>query len=212
MRTLFFIFCALLLSFNSSASPDAYQKGLHYTEITAAHETGDDKKIIVYEFFSYKCGHCANFEPYMKRLEQELPSYAKIIRIPLGLQSSWKAFAQAYYTAEHMGLTEKSHQAIFDALHKHRKRLNSIEDIAQWFNTEFGTDKEQFLKVANSFDVSTKINKGNKMAQELLGVPRTPTLVIDGKYKPETTKLGSYQALVELTKHLVETQAQDKKL
>ncbi len=190
----------------------AYQKGLHYTEVTAAHETGHDDKVVIYEFFSYKCGHCANFEPYMERLEKELPSHAKIIRVPLGLQNSWKAFAQAYYTAEQMGLNKQYHQAIFDALHKERKRLNSIEDIAQWFNTEFDTDKKEFLKIANSFSVASKITQGNNMAQKLLGVPRTPTLLIDGKYKPETTKLGSFNAVIELTKHLVEAQTKHKEI
>ena len=189
---------------NQATSP--YLEGLHYKNITPIYTSENDKQVIVYEFFGYKCPHCASFQPYMKSLHKDLPDYVKVIRVPLGFNPSWKVLAQGYYTAQSLGVLEKSHQAMFDALHKQGKKFRSIEDIADWYVSEYGIDKKEFLATAHSFMIDGLINKGNNLAIKM-NIPNTPKLVINGKFMPEVTALGSNGAVIELAKHLIKQEA-----
>lgn len=189
---------------NNATSP--YLEGMHYKNITPTYETDNQKQVVVYEFFGYKCPHCASFQPYMKSLHKDLPDYVKVIRVPLGFNPSWKVLAQGYYTAQSLGVLEKSHQAMFDALHKQRKQFRSIEDIADWYVSEFAVDKKEFLATANSFMIDGMINKGNNLAIKM-NIPNTPKLVVNGKFMPEVTALGSNDAVIELTRYLITQEA-----
>ena len=108
-----------------TASSAAYQAGIHYKVLNPAYNTNTDDEVIVYEFFSYMCGHCATFEPYMKKLENELPEKTKLVRIPAVFHPQWKPAAQAYYTFEAMGILDKVHGPMFEAIHQHKKQLFS---------------------------------------------------------------------------------------
>ncbi len=208
MKQITLIVLLLCCSFAIAQSSSAYQEGLHYKTIEPAYTPDDNKHVIVYEFFGYKCPHCANFQPYMKSLHEKLPPYVKVIRVPLGFSGAWKVLAQGYYTAQVMGILEKSHQAMFDAIHKQHKKLRSIEDVAQWFADNYGVDKNKFLETAKSFSVDSMIKKGNNIAVKVQAL-RTPKLVINGKFMPDAGTIGSYDGLIELTLELAEQEAQD---
>jgi thiol:disulfide interchange protein DsbA len=208
MKKIFFICllisCSIVFAQVNATSP--YLEGLHYKNITPAHTSENNKQIIVYEFFGYKCPHCASFQPYMKSLHKDLPDYVTVVPVPLGFNPSWKILAQGYYTAQSLGIIDKSHQAMFDALHKQGKKFRSIEDIADWYVSEFGVNKKEFLATANSFMIDGMINKGNNLAVKM-NIPSTPKLVINGKFMPEVSALGSNDAVIELTRHLIKQEA-----
>ncbi len=208
MKQITLMLLLISCSFVFAQSNSTYQEGLHYKLIEPAYVPDDDKHVIIYEFFGYKCGYCANFQPHMKSLHAKLPSYAKIIRVPLGFSGAWKVLAQGYYTAQVMGVLDKSHQALFDAIHKQHKKLRSIEDIAQWFAENYKIDEKKFLETANSFMVDSMIKKGNNIAVKVNAL-RTPKLVINGKFMPDAGALGSYDKLIELTLELAEQEAQN---
>jgi thiol:disulfide interchange protein DsbA len=105
-----------------------------------------------------------------------------------------------------MGILEKSHQAIFDALHKQHKPLRSIEDVAAWYASEFGIDRDKFLSIANSFMVDSMIKKGDDIAIAMK-VPNTPKLVVNGKYMPEIMGLKSNEAVIEATRYFIKQEA-----
>ncbi len=185
-----------------------FQPGIHYGVINPAYETNKDDQVIIYEFFGYPCPHCATFEPYMKKLETELPEHAKVVRVPVVFYPQWKPFAQAYYTFEAMGMVDQAHEAMFNALHQHKKQFRTIEEIAVWAASSFGTDKEKFLSTAKSFMIDGQIRKGMQMMQAM-GVSSTPTLVTNGKYVPNSKTLKSRNDLLEITKYLVDMEAED---
>jgi thiol:disulfide interchange protein DsbA len=195
---------SLLLAQNKVTSP--YKEGMHYKNITPVYATDNTQQVIVYEFFGYKCPHCASFQPSMKSLHKDLPDYVKVIPVPLGFNPSWRVLAQGYYTAQSLGVIEQSHQAMFDAIHKQGKKFRSIDDIADWYATEYSVDKKEFLATANSFMIDGLINKGNNLAVKM-NIPNTPKLVINGKFMPEVTALGSNKAVIDLTKYLIEQEA-----
>jgi thiol:disulfide interchange protein DsbA len=183
-----------------------FQPGIHYQVINPAWDTKSEDQVLVYEFFSYMCQHCASFEPYIKKLENDMPEHGKVVRIPVVFYPQWKPFAQAYYTFEAMDLVDKAHSAMFAAIHQHRKPLRTIEDIASWVSSSFGVDKEQFLSTANSFMIDGQIRKGMQMMQAM-GVSSTPTLVTHGKYKPNNKVFKTRDEVLDVTLYLVDMEA-----
>lgn len=178
-----------------------FQAGIHYRVINPAYETESDE-VIVYEFFGYTCPHCATFEPYMKKLEKELPENSKIVRVPVVFGKQWQPFAQAYYTFEALGITDKAHGPMFDAIHQHRKQFRTIDEIAVWASSSFDVDKEKFLSTAKSFMVDGQVRKGMQMLQAM-GVTSTPTLVTNGKFVPNNNAIKSRNDILEITKQMV---------
>ena len=191
---------------DNAPAPVNYTKGVQYTELETPYATGNDEQVVVYEFFGYTCPHCANFQPYMKAWHKKLPEYIKLVRIPVVFSPAWKIYAQAYYTAETMGFVEKTHEAMFDAIHKQRKRFRNIEQIADWYAENFKVDKKAFLATASSFMIDSKLRQSMKMAGKMQ-VTSTPSLVINGKFKPNTKVLGNVPELFKLATYLSNQEA-----
>ncbi len=183
-----------------------FQPGIHYQVINPAWDTGTEKEVVVYEFFGYLCPHCASFQPYMHKLESQLPDNAKLVRIPVVFRADWKPYAQAYYTIEAMGLVDKVHEAMFAAIHQHKRQFRTIEEIAVWMASSFGVNKDEFLSTAKSFMVDGQIRKGMQMLQAM-GVTSTPTLVTNGKFKPNNKALKSRDEIIDITAFLINQEA-----
>ncbi|WP_395374281.1 thiol:disulfide interchange protein DsbA/DsbL [Marinicella sp. W31] len=182
-----------------------YRSGVHFDVLNPAYELPASEKTQVYEFFSYSCGGCAQFEPLMERIEQTHHDKIEIVRVPVVFNPQWEITARTYYTAEVMGLLDKSHKAIFNAIHGQGKRFRKIEDVADWFASSFGTDKEAFVSTAQSFAVDSRLRSAQKMAKKV-GVQRTPTLMIGGKYIPKTANLNQ-KSLLDVVSYLVNKSA-----
>lgn len=186
----------------------AYAEDLHYTQLDQAFDTENQEQVIVYEFFGYKCPHCASFQPFINSWHKKLPKHIKLVRVPVIFQPGWDILAKAYYTSETMGIADKTHQALFDAMHKQRKKFRTIEDLASWYAENFAIDKEAFLSTANSFMIDSKIRQSNNMMRKM-EITSTPAIVINGKYKPNKKVLASNPALLDLATFLANKEAQD---
>ena len=196
------------LSAQEGNKASAYTNGLHYTELNPAYDTDNKEQVIVYEFFGYKCPHCSSFQPFIKPWHNKLPKHIKLVRIPVVFQPGWDIFAKAYYTSETMGIAEKTHQAMFDAIHKQRKKFRTIEEIAKWYAENFDVEEKQFLSTANSFMIDSKVRQSNNLMQKMQ-ISSTPSLVINGKYKPNVKTLGSNSAVLELATYFANKEAVD---
>ncbi len=201
------LLCLLFAMFTAVAqNNNQYVKGTHYTEINPAYDTDNKEEVVVYEFFGYKCPHCSNFQAYIKPWHKKLPKHIRLVRIPVVFQPGWDIYAKAYYTSEAMGITDKTHQAMFDALHKERKLMRSMDDVADWYADRFGVDKEAFLSTANSFMIDSKVRQSNNLMQKM-GITSTPSLVINGKYKPNPRALKTHAAVLEMATELSNQEA-----
>ena len=139
-------------------------------------------KVIVTEVFSYACPHCAHFQPYVDQLKSQLPAGVEFNLLPAVFQPGWEPFARAFYTAKSMGLVDKTHQALFDAIHRDHKPIRSIEDLANLFYAEYGANPANFVSTATSFVVEGEMAHGNELVHDYQ-VDATPTLIVDGKYR-----------------------------
>lgn len=188
----------------TAAKPDAaaWEAGKNYFLIEPPQPTASGDKVEVLEVFSYACSHCANFQPYAEQLKASLPDYASFSYMPAIFNAQWEPFARAYYTAQSLGVLDKTHQALFDALHRDHLPLRSIDDLAGFY-AQHGVDKAKFLAASGSFEVESKLSRARELVKSF-GIDGTPSIVVAGKYRVNTQSAGGYPKLIELVDYLVE--------
>ncbi|HBK56035.1 MAG TPA: dihydroneopterin aldolase [Xanthomonadales bacterium] len=173
---------ALLLPVLASAQalPEPVQD-LDYVVIESAQPlNGKPGRIEVVEVFGYSCIHCARFEPIVQAWKKKLPEDVDFIYVPLSNGGAWETFGRTYYAAESLGVLDKSHQALFDAIHV-SKSITALDQIPGFFE-QFGIEAETFKSTMESTGVNIKIAKAKQVVPRWR-VEATPTLVINGKYK-----------------------------
>ncbi|MDO4441082.1 MAG: thiol:disulfide interchange protein DsbA/DsbL [Moraxella sp.] len=138
--------------------------------------------IVVREFFWYGCPHCYSLEPHMQKWAKTRAKDVAFFRTPAAMNPVWEVPARGFYAAQQMGLENKTHQALFDAIHKDGQKniIANQENLASWYASQ-GADKAKFNSFYNSFPVSTKIERAKQGAAryQLTGVP---AVVVHGKY------------------------------
>jgi thiol:disulfide interchange protein DsbA len=184
------------------ASPAAWEAGKNYFLVDPPQPTSSGDKVEVLEIFSYACPHCAHFQPYAEQLKQSLPAYASFGYMPAIFNAQWEPYARAFYAAETLGVLDKTHQALFDALHRDHMPLRSIEDLATFY-AKHGVDRAKFLAASGSFEVESKLARARDIVRAD-GIDGTPSIVVNGKYRATGASAGGYEQLIELVKWLVE--------
>jgi thiol:disulfide interchange protein DsbA len=193
-------------------------EGRNYYKITAPRTpTVAPGKVEVTEVFSYACPACNLFVGTMHKLKQALPANAELDYLPAAFNSAedWPMFQQAYFTAQVLGIADQSHDAMFDAVWKTHElavidpttdRLVShpptIEDAARFYSKRSGVPVEKFVSTAKSFPVDVKIRSADAAIVQY-GVDRTPTIVVNGKYRLNVQSAGGDDQVIELVKFLV---------
>ncbi len=186
-----------------SAAPAAtWEAGKNYFLIEPAQPTASGDRIEVLEVFSYACSHCAHFQPYAEQLKAALPAYASFDYMPAIFNPQWEPYARAYYTAQSLGVLGKTHQALFDALHRDRTPLRTIDDLAAFYASQ-GVDRAKFLATSGSFEVESKLSRSMEIVKND-GIDGTPSIVVNGKYRVTGASAGGYPQVIELVKWLVE--------
>lgn len=210
-----FTLLAALLAADGAFAQDVAKKalveGTDYLLINPpVPETGD--KVVVTEVFSYACPHCAHFQPYAEQLKSQLPAGAEFKLLPAVFQPPWEPFARAFYTAQSMGLLDKTHQALFDAIHRDHQPLRTVDDLANLFYSNYGANPGSFVSTASSFVVEGQLAHGNQLVHDYQ-VDATPTLIVDGKYRVTAnsqTGIG-FAEMVPIALELVQKELAEKK-
>jgi thiol:disulfide interchange protein DsbA len=83
-----------------------------------------------------------------------------------------------------------------------KSRLPTIEDAAKFYKANAGVPIDKFLETSKSFAVDNKVRAAEELIQRYR-VDRTPTIVVNGKYRLQTESAGGNDQLVELVKWLV---------
>lgn len=183
------------------ATKTDWKEGEHYI-VLAKPVASTSGKVEVVEAFSYACPHCAHFQPFADQIKSKLPAGASFSYMPVVFHPSWEPLARAFYAAQSLGVFDKSHQALFDALHRDHKPLRTLEDLAGFY-TQFGVDPKNFLSTAQSFVVEGNLSQGRERAGSFQ-IESTPTLVVNGKYRLDAQSAGGQAQAVELALWLVD--------
>jgi thiol:disulfide interchange protein DsbA len=183
-----------------------YTEGKQYKALANPQATANADKIEVLELFWYGCPHCYRLEPYMAQWLASKPDDVEFVRMPAIIGPPWELLAKAFYTAEFLGVTDKVHPALFDAIHKDRKKLTS-EAAVQAVFVEQGVSEEDFKNTFNSFAVVMKVNNAKLMTRRY-AITGVPTLIINGKYSTSGSLAGSNENTIKVMDYLVEQERQ----
>lgn len=196
-----------LLALPLAATAQEPVAGVDYIEIRdGAPFAPQDGKVEVVEVFGYTCPHCASFEPHLVAWERTLPDDVALVRVPAPFGGQWMPYARAYYAAQAQGLAERTHQAVFDAIHRDGTLLASGVTDAQLadFYAAHGADRARLLADLSSEETGNKLRRAYEFLQRS-GVDGTPNLVVNGRYRVIGRTiddiLRTARALVERERH-----------
>jgi len=191
-----------IAAMTGAAQAQQFQEGTHYERISGPDVPDTDGAIEVVEIFSYTCPHCKTFEAHLGPWHEQLPDNVEFSRVPIPLGRGGEPYVRAYYAAEVLGILDESHEALFQALHDERRPIRTVEDLAE-FHAQFGVEAEEFESTAESFPVATRMRMGNASAGKWQ-VRSTPTLVINGKYRVNPRRGGSFEEMLQVADMLIE--------
>lgn len=200
------------------AAPAQWVEGTHYVVLDHVQPTTVPAgKVEVMEVFSYACPFCYKFQPVIQQLERGLPHYAQMVFLPASFLPSedWPMFQQAYFAAQSLGIADRTHDAMFDAVwstgelatvdqstNEMKRPAPSLEDAAHVYWELTGIDPQKFLAAARSFGVATQMREADAQITAMQ-IPGTPCIVVDGKYRIVMESLRSPDDVISLVKFLV---------
>ncbi len=165
--------------------------GTDYVEIPGGQPFDTtDGRIEVVEIFGYVCPFCAAVQPTVSAMKAKFPADVHMVYIPAAFGGTWDNYAKAYYTAEAMGLVDKTHDDMFRAIHidktlKGERGVDTPEDIAAFY-AAYGADPKQFVSSMSSFAIAAKVNRGKQFILNAFTEDdraSTPTFIVNGKYR-----------------------------
>lgn len=189
------------LSACAQESVDTYKEGQHYVVLEQPVRTSDPSKIEVAEVFAYSCPHCFDFEPLLHAWEQKQGPDVYLSQTHAMWNPQMEPLVRAYYTSVALKVKEKTHIAIFNALHLERKQINTAEQWADFFAV-YGVDKAKALSTYNSFGVTSQIKQAEARARSYK-ITGTPEMVVDGKYRISSRMAGGHAEMLKVVDFLV---------
>ena len=200
------------------SAPTTWTEGVNYFLIVPARPTSlPAGKVEVTEAFSYACPACNLFVPTMHKLKKSLPPNAVFDFLPASFNpgEDWPMFQLAYCTAQVLGVADQTHDAMFDAVWRTnelavvdpatqsiKSPLPTIADAAAFYNRHAGIPVDKFLATSKSFAVDVKVRQAEGLLQAYK-IERTPTIIVNGKYRLHVESAGGEDKLIELVNWLV---------
>jgi protein dithiol oxidoreductase (disulfide-forming) len=158
-------------------------------------------KVEVAEVFAYTCIHCARFDPVLASWKKKHAETVKVVPVPMAFGGVGEVYARAYFAAEAMGVLDKTHQPMFDAIHVKQRGFRSPDDIVAFYG-EQGIDTATFESTMNSFAVNAKIARTKQLVPRW-GVEGTPSLIVAGKYRVIGGERGGFEGVLDTAEYLI---------
>jgi thiol:disulfide interchange protein DsbA len=199
MRSIVAVVLAAFLALPLAAS--AQQTQYQYGELNPPQPVENASKIEVIEFFWYGCPHCYSLEPYIETWLKKLPPDVEFRRVPAVFNSRWGHDAAIFYTLEAMGVLEKLHRPLFDAIHKSSLRTDNEAALSEWLQKN-GVDPKKFMDTMRSFGVQSKLRRATQqtVAYKIDG---TPAMAVAGRYTVSAEQGRTQQGMLQAVDDLV---------
>ena len=176
--------------------------GTDYEVLPTPQPTYGQGKIEVAEVFSYRCIHCAEFQPSVNLWKKTMPADVRWEYVPGVFGGSWDDFARAYFAAEILGVQKRTHDAVFKAVFVDQAiKTGSLEELAGMYG-KWGVDSAKFLSTMQSFGVTAKLNRAKQFALRT-GVTATPTVIVNGKYRVNVTADRGFSGMLSTVNYLI---------
>jgi thiol:disulfide interchange protein DsbA len=197
MTKLISLFTAVMLALPLGAAGQGFQ----YGEINPPQAAEAKGKVEVIEFFWYGCPHCYTLEPHIEAWLKKLPPDVEFRRVPAVFNQRWGHDAAIYYTLEAMGLLDKLHRPLFDAIHKDNLRTDNPAALGEWLQ-KHGVDPKKFTDTMKSFGVQSKTRRAvqQTVAYKIDG---TPAMAVAGRYTVSAQQGRTQQGMLDAVDSLV---------
>ncbi len=195
------ILAVILMPLVAVAETFPYEEGTHYAVLPIPVKVREPGKIEVTEYFSYGCPHCYQFDPMISSWSNGLSDKVVFNRTPAIWNKDYQVYAQTYYTAEALQITDTVHGALFNAIQNQGKRLNDPKEMAVFF-AAFGIDPVDFARVYQSFGVKASLQQAEARgrAYRSSGVP---AMIVNGKYRVEGQMAGGNAEMLRVVDFLI---------
>ena len=180
-------------------------EGEDYTLLDTPLTNQQRDSIEVIEYFSYRCIHCKNFEPFLEDWLVEIPESVNFARQHVVFSTSDELFARTHLALQQSPNYSSLHNRLFSAVHDRQKQFTDIEDITSYLE-DYDLDANEFNRSFTSTRTDRRLTN-NRSRQARSQLTATPSLLISGKYLI-SMKNGQPRAL-EVASELIE---REKKL
>ena len=176
--------------------------GLDYELLETPQPHWGPGKLEVAEVFSYRCIHCAEFQPKVNAWKKTMASDVRWEYVPAVFGGNWDDFARAYFAAQLLGVQPRTHDLVFKGVFVDKYiQTGAPEEIAAMYG-RWGVDQAKFLDTMKSFGVTAKISRAKQFAMRT-GVEGTPTIIINGKYRVNVTPEHGFDGMLATTTWLL---------
>ncbi len=185
---------APLAGFAQARRPTA---GVDYFELDPRRPIEVEGKIDVIEFFWYGCPACYRIEPALEKWVAKLPADVHFRRVPAVFnEPKWQRDAALFYTFEALGVLERLHRPLFDAIHRDRVDMADAASRNEWLQRQ-GVDVKRFEDALKSFGVQTKLRRAAQLTAAYR-IEGTPALAVDGRYM-----IGAHSEMIGIADYLI---------
>jgi len=187
------------------------QMGEQFDQVAQQITTDQPAKIEVMELFWYGCPHCYHMEQPLQAWVKKLPADVYFKRIPALPNAGWAPLAKTYFAMQELGVLEKLHSQLFDAIHK-SKALSPQADEASlidWVTKQGGLDKIKVEKAFKSFAINMQMNKAMQTFRAS-GATGVPALIIDGKLITGSSMAGGNEAALQTADFIIQNVRKDR--
>ena len=186
--------CKAQTSLFSEAKADEWSKG------------GKDAKVTIIEYSDFMCPYCSMVTPTLMQLVKEGNGNVKVVFRHFPLTTIHDKALLAAQSSEAAGLQDKFWE-MHDVLFEKQKEWSalSVDAFTPWLQSvadDLSLDKDQFTKDLTSDAIVKKVQKAFDEGAAL-GIPGTPTLVINGTYysgNPDLATLNTYIQSIQKVK------------
>ena len=173
------VFLTLFIAGSAAAQLNVVA-GKDYSVVNPPQNTDGDAAVEVLEFFAYGCIHCFTLEPKLDTWAKTLPKDVKVKRVPTSFALRGVESTPIYYTLEAMGLADKLHLKVFEAIHNDNVVLGNPDVRYQWL-AKNGVDIKKYQEIEKSFSIVNKVDRAKALTQAYK-IESTPTLIVNGKF------------------------------
>ena len=114
----------------------------------------------------------------------------------------WVISARVYYTLEAMGLLDKLHRPLMDAIHKDRLRVTDERQLTEWLQGK-GVDVAKFSATLKSFAVESRLKRAQSIVQGSR-IDGVPALMVNGQYVVAAGAGGSEERMLAIADSLID--------
>jgi thiol:disulfide interchange protein DsbA len=138
-----------------------------------------------------------------------MPNDVSFRYVPAVFRANWIPGAKTFYALEALGVRDKLHDKVYDAIHLDKIDLAKDDVLFDWIAKQ-GVDRQKFIDAYNSFAVQNQVARVTQMSKDyaLSGVP---TVVVEGKYLTSGRMGSTPEDTIQTTEELIEKARKERK-